>query len=90
MVFQSFKIKKCAKPVKYSTPINNIIKVDDSNFKANINISAKNMKESHKPLLVLEPTVNDTSDEDTLNRRRIIWKHLSKNGISMFKNKIKK
>ncbi len=90
MVFQSFKIKKCAKPVKYSTPINNIIKVDDSNFKANKKISAKNIKESPEPLLISEHMVNNTSDEDTLNRRRIIWKHLSKNGTSLFKNKIKK
>ena len=87
MLFKSFKIQKCTNPVKYSTPINNIIKVDDSNFKTNIKISKKNIKVCQKPLLILKPTVNDTSDEDTLNRRRVMWKQLTKNGISLMKKK---
>ena len=94
MLFKSFKIKKSAKPVKYSTPINNIIKVDDPNFKAKneIKIFSKNIEEYQKPLLILEPTVNNISDEDIIIRRYNNWKQFnqSMNGTSMFKKQNKK
>ena len=67
-------------------------------FKTNFHkkISTKNNKILKNYLLVLdskientseEPTIHNKAGEDTLNRRRIMWKQLSKNGILLIKRK---